>query len=375
MDDMTDNLTQIRSAKFPGVFLRLDGNGVHPSPSGSGTVNCQYSAGPWENFRMIRNANYTVSFESYAFPNAYLRMDGTGLTKFQPGGGGVVNAQAGAGPFEQFRLIQNDDGTQTLMSSTTDFDDCYLRMDGTGVREARAAGGVVNAQITVGDYEKFVLCKCITHQQCSDTINLLAEWFPEEADQLNRYRSDIIAACCPPFAPKTSMSILEAVQYARSVLPPVEVRSEDDDACAAATFALIFDAISLILSLVGLYGLGKAWRDRRYYWNFSPYVRGWSRALKDLMDSPNARAAAKNLLNLINQLYNTFMIREVWAQLKKEMSWWRWVTAGIIALAQIVAWFATETAALVAEVVLVVPSLVTAITDSVDFHRDCFGTT
>ena len=47
------------------------------------------------------------------------------------------------------------------------------------------------------------------------------------------------------------MSILEAVQYAKSVLPPIEERSEDGDACAAATFALVFDAISLILNLVG----------------------------------------------------------------------------------------------------------------------------
>lgn len=95
----------IESAVFPGVFLRMDGRGtVKPEPGGSGIVNCQFTAHSWEHFKIAFQPNGAITFESVAFPGVFLRMDGSKTTKFEPGGSGTVNCQFGAGPYEQFHL-------------------------------------------------------------------------------------------------------------------------------------------------------------------------------------------------------------------------------------------------------------------------------
>ena len=46
-------VTTIASVRFPNAFLRMDGSGVtQPEGSGGGVVNCQFTAGPWEQFQM-----------------------------------------------------------------------------------------------------------------------------------------------------------------------------------------------------------------------------------------------------------------------------------------------------------------------------------
>lgn len=145
----------IGSVTFSGVYLRLDGTGVTtPSGPGGGVANCQYSAGPYETFNLIQNPDGTISFGSTAFPNVFLRLDGAGLTQPSGEGGGTVNAQYTAGPYEKFVLVPNDDGTQSIASTV--FPNVYLRLDGRGVTQPTGpGGGVVNGQFGIGPWEKF----------------------------------------------------------------------------------------------------------------------------------------------------------------------------------------------------------------------------
>jgi phospholipase C len=84
----------------------MDGTAVTgPTPSGSGTVNCQGSVGPLEKFRLLPQGDGTFAIGSEAFPNVYLRMDGTAVTGPTPSGGGTVNCQGSVGPLEKFRLL------------------------------------------------------------------------------------------------------------------------------------------------------------------------------------------------------------------------------------------------------------------------------
>jgi phospholipase C len=83
----------------------MDGNGViQPVGPGGGTVNCQYTAGPWEQYAVTREPGGTYTFESKNFPNVFLRLDGSGVTQPVGPGGGTVNCQYTAGPWEQFIL-------------------------------------------------------------------------------------------------------------------------------------------------------------------------------------------------------------------------------------------------------------------------------
>jgi phospholipase C len=125
----------INSAAFTDVCLRLDGAGVTQPMHDGGVVNCQFTAeGPKEIFYLIRNTDNTVSFESTAFPNVFLRMDGT-----NPQAGGVVNAQYTAGPWEKFILVDQGNGQVGIKSAS--FQDCWLYMDGGGINHQLPNGG------------------------------------------------------------------------------------------------------------------------------------------------------------------------------------------------------------------------------------------
>jgi hypothetical protein len=100
-----DATVTIESLAFPGVFLRMDGSDVtQPEGAGAGTVNCQSGASTWERSRLTEQTDGTVQIASAAFPGVFLRLDGTGLTQPRAAGGGTANCQFGAGSWERFRL-------------------------------------------------------------------------------------------------------------------------------------------------------------------------------------------------------------------------------------------------------------------------------
>ena len=89
-----------------------------------------------------------VSIESQKFPGSYLRIDGRGVTEYSGSGGGTVNVQNYVGTYETLVIVNNpDDNTFSIMSSA--FPNVYLRMDGSDVKsgETYAQGaGKVNCQ-------------------------------------------------------------------------------------------------------------------------------------------------------------------------------------------------------------------------------------
>ena len=136
----------------------MDGTGVTASVGpGGGTVNCQFGAGPYEKFKIdcVDSCNYSI--ESVKFPGVYLRMDGNGVTAFVGSGGGTVNCQFGAQSHEKFKLMYNG-GDYSFSVQSVQFPGVYLRMDGKGVDAfSGSGGGTVNCQFGARPYEKFKL--------------------------------------------------------------------------------------------------------------------------------------------------------------------------------------------------------------------------
>ena len=146
-----------------GYFLRMDGSGVTSfKGNGGGTVNSQNPAGPWELFNIVVLPDQTVSIASVAFPNVFLRMDGRGVTSFSANGGGTVNCQYTAGSWERFNIGKQPDGTYNIGSAA--FPNVFLRMEekygvGSDIAPRSSAGGFgkVNCQYTAGRWESFLL--------------------------------------------------------------------------------------------------------------------------------------------------------------------------------------------------------------------------
>ena len=148
----------IRSFAFPDVYMRCDGSKmVTYTRSGGGTVNCQYKpAGTYEGYYLYPvgmksslappDSKYPVTILSACFKNVYIRMDGSKMTKYKgQGGGGVVNCQYDAFTYESFYLRNEEDGTVSFQS--VQFPHCFLSLDGTDVtKHTDAGGGVVNCQ-------------------------------------------------------------------------------------------------------------------------------------------------------------------------------------------------------------------------------------
>ncbi|MFE2870242.1 MULTISPECIES: hypothetical protein [unclassified Embleya] len=148
----------IRSTFFQNIYLRMDGTGVATSTNnGAGTVNCQYGPGAWTTYKVHPQTDGSYAFESAAFPNVFLRMDGTGVPATMAGGG-TVNCQYGAGPYEKFKARAQADGSFSFESAA--FPGTYLRLvTGSGVTAATGPGGTVNCQVNAngGENEKFFL--------------------------------------------------------------------------------------------------------------------------------------------------------------------------------------------------------------------------
>jgi phospholipase C len=148
----------IQSTFFPNIYLRMDGTGVTSfDGAGAGTVNCQYGPGPWTSFKVRPQADGTFAFESAAFPNVFLRLDGADVPASMAGGG-KVNCQYGAHPYEKQWLRAQPNGSFSFESSA--FPNIFLRLvTGSGVTAATGPGGTVNCQVNAngGDHEKFYL--------------------------------------------------------------------------------------------------------------------------------------------------------------------------------------------------------------------------
>ena len=89
-----------------------------------------------------------VSIESQKFPGSYLRIDGRGVTEYSGSGGGAVNVQNHVASYETLIIVNHpDDNTFSIMSSA--FPNVYLRMDGSDIKsgDTYAQGaGKVNCQ-------------------------------------------------------------------------------------------------------------------------------------------------------------------------------------------------------------------------------------
>jgi len=93
-------ITGFESVAYPGVFLRMDASDLPRNPQGGGKVNKQFGQSYYELFTIRRQTDGSIAIESYAFPQAYLRLS-KGL---KPGPTAVVNCRLGLGDSEKFRL-------------------------------------------------------------------------------------------------------------------------------------------------------------------------------------------------------------------------------------------------------------------------------
>ena len=141
----------LRSVAFPDVYLRCDGTGVSEyNEAGGGTVNCQYKPpSPWESFYIYpvemtpsltpQTNETTHKVYKVAIESAHFRHVFIRMDKVN------CQFQTASTSWESYFLRQETNGSYSFRS--VQFPHCYIRLDGTGVHSrSDGGGGTVNCQ-------------------------------------------------------------------------------------------------------------------------------------------------------------------------------------------------------------------------------------
>ncbi|KAF8458651.1 hypothetical protein BGX38DRAFT_459680 [Terfezia claveryi] len=142
----------IQSSYFRGKYVTLDASGLTGfAQAGAGTAGISLFVGPNETYRLINNADGTVSFACTAFTNVYLSADGRGVATPSTSAGGIVNAQFGLGLSEKFFIRRPENAGKTYNGivglELAAFPGRFLRLEG--------GSNVLNIQGVMGRLETF----------------------------------------------------------------------------------------------------------------------------------------------------------------------------------------------------------------------------
>lgn len=208
-----------------------------------------------------------------------------------------------------------------------------------------------------------------TKEQYLEAVNTLAKWFPEDAAILKSNQDAIVRHIVDGSQPGKGSPLL-AVQKATPQVMEAELPKLTP--CEEACAAVVVDVIFFCFGLVGLHVSNQERMTRALIRELGPAtLRGFARAIHDFSTADGAIAKAKALFALMGGIYNAGGFRAAFKVLKDEMTWWEWIKTGVIAVAQIVAWFATDGLAFIAEAALSIMSAEQLIEDAIKAGKAC----
>jgi len=142
--------------------------------------------------------------------------------------------------------------------------------------------------------------------------------------------------------------------------------------CNIAIITFSVDTILFAFSLVGLKVENEERLTRALIRELGPEtLNGIGRLAKEFAEADSAVEKSKLLFKVLKLLYDSHAINAAFKIVKDEMSTWDWIKTGILAAAQITAWFATDSAAFIGECVLVIMSTTDLIEDANSINKNC----
>ena len=213
----------------------------------------------------------------------------------------------------------------------------------------------------------------LSRQQLSEALDKLAEWFPEEKTNLKNHSDDIIRCVLEGTAPgpNSALLLVKATHPVDDLKPFVQAASTLSP-CVEAIGVVLVDVVFFVLGLLGLHVSNQERIARALLRELGEdTLRGFLRAIHNFKEAEGAVDKAKALFAIIGGIWNAGGFRAVFKVLKDEMSWWEWVKTGIIAVAQLTAWLATDGAAFVAEAALSIMSAESLIEDAIKADKEC----
>lgn len=155
--------------------------------------------------------------------------------------------------------------------------------------------------------------------------------------------------------------ITNAVVFPSTPISPVRVETQiDDDLDLVGDWLLVvFDIVKVVLGIVGLTGDidGKPIAESLKFEGKNLLEQGIDK-LNDNSGSVSNFEKVKIIFNAFKSAYNFGMFQAILAALKDDMDTWDYIKDSVIAIAQIIAWFASDGVAAVAQFLLDLDSFV-----------------
>ncbi len=213
----------------------------------------------------------------------------------------------------------------------------------------------------------------LTPEQLTEALDTLGKWFPEEAPKLAKYREAIVRHIVQgtepaPDSPLATMKYETTPEAAIMLAATIPGLTPCQEACGMVAA----DTVIFAFGLAGLHVSNQERIARAIIQELGgETLRGLSRAILAFSEADGALSKAKALFTLMGQIWSAGGFSAAFKVMKDEMSWWDWTKTGVIAVAQITAWFATDGVAFIAEAALSIMSATQLIEDAVKAVKAC----
>jgi len=210
-----------------------------------------------------------------------------------------------------------------------------------------------------------------TQQDLERGVELLAKAVPEEAEQLLAHKSMIAAQIQLGTAPPAN-SVLAQLSFQA---PSFEIDQDVLDGLTPCQIAIGKVAVDAVFIIIGLFGLRTSAEAKMSNAIIKAMggkgLNGLQMAIRDFNEAATAYTKAKAFFGIAGGIYYAGGLGAAFKVLKEEMGWWDWTKTGVLVFLQLAAWFASEGAAFIAEVAMIIMQAEQMIEDSIACGKAC----
>lgn len=212
----------------------------------------------------------------------------------------------------------------------------------------------------------------LSNAQLTQAFAKLQEMFPEQKALLQSYRQEIFNQLLTGVAPPPGSPVYQVTtpvsgkQAASSDL----TISKCDEAIGAAALDGGFFLISMAGVVIPAYNTGAVVADLISEIGLSG-VTGLERSVKAVSEASGTIAQVQAIASFGGQFYTLGGYSIIFSVLAESMKWWEWVLLSTQLIAQLVLWFVTDGAALIAQITLCLTSAGFFISACVEANSAC----
>ena len=214
----------------------------------------------------------------------------------------------------------------------------------------------------------------LTPEQVNEAVETLGKWFPEEAPKLAKHREAIVDYIVRGTEPASDhpLAIMKHETRASSQTAKESEAFLGLTPCQEACGVVIVDVVMFAFGLIGLHVSNEERISRELIRELGgETLRGFARAIREFSEADGAMNKARALFTLMGQIKKAGGFSAVFKVVKNEMTWWDWTKTGLIAVAQITAWFATDGVAFIAEAAMTIMNAEQLIEDALKAVKAC----